>query len=211
MTRLLTLASMALLVLLTGCSPHYVSAAMEVGEPGLVQILLRDQRIGGNRASVLAADLLYCYPPTGEVIIVPAGYVTDFASVPDGLGRVLEQYGDSIEAAIVHDWLYAVGEPGRKAWADDLFRYALAEQGVTATDRWTKWIGVTVGGGRSYGNASEWDERFWSKDGAGPVSPPFAKPRSAVVARVNRCNEITARREARTFIDKHGSHTWPRA
>lgn len=42
---------------------------------------------------------------SSEVIIVPVGYVTDFASVPRGLWNVFPPLGPWARAAIVHDYI----------------------------------------------------------------------------------------------------------
>lgn len=45
--------------------------------------------------------------PTGDVVInIPAGFVTDFASVPQALWSLLPPTGWYGKAAVVHDWLY---------------------------------------------------------------------------------------------------------
>ncbi|EHP6140085.1 DUF1353 domain-containing protein [Escherichia coli] len=41
-----------------------------------------------------------------DVIRVPAGYVTDLASVPRLLWSVFPPHGRYAKAAIIHDWLY---------------------------------------------------------------------------------------------------------
>lgn len=51
-----------------------------------------------------------------EVVLVPAGFVTDFASVPFGVRNLFPALGRHGRPAIIHDWLYlTVGtqEPGR--------------------------------------------------------------------------------------------------
>ena len=44
------------------------------------------------------------YPST-DVVRVPAGYITDFASVPRFFWRILPPWGKYGKAAVVHDWL----------------------------------------------------------------------------------------------------------
>lgn len=185
-------------LLVSGCA---------VGQGAKVMIL-RDERIGSNRAAVLLADLLYCYPPTGEVIIVPRGYVTDFASVPDGAHRVVERYGNNIEAAIVHDWLYAVGEPGRRRFADDVFRYAMAEQGTGPIQRRIAWAAVRIGGNRAYGSDAEWAARFYDGERDEAMPPPFERPATAITTRVADCKSAESRRGSAALIEEFGSHTW---
>lgn len=94
----------------------------------LTELLLRDNEDGrtftligvlGYRSAVLHADLY-----------VPAGFVTDFASVPRGLWNILPKVGQWNRAAVVHDYLYATNGVTRQQ-ADDVFREALCACGVT--------------------------------------------------------------------------------
>ena len=62
-------------------------------------------------------------------LTVPAGLITDLASVPRWARRVVDRVGPHLEAAIVHDWLYIAwqdlsnGEPLRqdRDFADAVF------------------------------------------------------------------------------------------
>lgn len=46
---------------------------------------------------------------SGETIDVPAGFITDFASIPRFLWSVLPPYGRYAAASVIHDWLYKTG------------------------------------------------------------------------------------------------------
>ena len=46
------------------------------------------------------------------IVVVPAGFATDFASVPRAFWRLLPPFGEYMLAAVVHDYLYAVGARG---------------------------------------------------------------------------------------------------
>lgn len=59
-----------------------------------------------------------------EVITVPKGFKTDFASVPRFLWAFFPPYGKYTEAAIMHDYLYDLQDRPRKV-ADQLFYDAL--------------------------------------------------------------------------------------
>ena len=61
---------------------------------------------------------------SGDVITVPKGYVTDFASVPRALWAIEPPLGDAGKAAVLHDWLYETGERSR-AEADRIFLEAM--------------------------------------------------------------------------------------
>lgn len=41
-----------------------------------------------------------------ERVIIPIGFITDFASIPRALWRVLPPTGKYGKAAVIHDWLY---------------------------------------------------------------------------------------------------------
>lgn len=45
-------------------------------------------------------------PALPGIIIVPAGFVTDLASIPRLFWNILPPFGKYTEAAVVHDWVY---------------------------------------------------------------------------------------------------------
>lgn len=80
--------------------------------------------------------------------IVPAGFRTDFASVPRVVVWLIPRFGRYTAAAILHDWLCTVGiETGQATSreADGLFRRVMREQGVPVVRRWLMWAGVRWG------------------------------------------------------------------
>lgn len=84
------------------------------------------------------------------LFVVPAGFETDFASVPRLFWTVIgHPAGRYAQAAVLHDWLYSTQAVSR-ARADALFREAMAVLGVPAWQRWTMWAGVRVGGWAAY-------------------------------------------------------------
>ena len=94
-------------------------------------------------------------PAGGDVIAVPAGFVTDFASVPWGFWNLEPPLGDAGKAAVVHDYLYATkGLGGRysRAQADGIFRQALGALGVPLWKRTLLWAAVRVGGASGWGS-----------------------------------------------------------
>src|SRR5262245_11770367 len=60
---------------------------------------------GDGNDSVLMTELSYRIGETTHVIVVPAGFVTDFASTPRAIWSVLPPTGRYQMAAIVHDFL----------------------------------------------------------------------------------------------------------
>ncbi|MFC4373053.1 DUF1353 domain-containing protein [Nocardia halotolerans] len=93
-----------------------------------------------------------------ETFTVPAGFRTDFASVPRALVWLIPRYGDYTRAAILHDYLCRTGEVG-PADADGLFRRSLREAGVSVPRRWMMWAAVRLGSrlrGASVGAVLVW-------------------------------------------------------
>jgi hypothetical protein len=78
-----------------------------------------------------------------NTVTVPAGLITDLASVPRIARSVIDRVGPHLEAAIVHDYLYVAWQdiPGRDArdqdryFADQLFLAGMVAAGVSWTKR----------------------------------------------------------------------------
>ena len=62
--------------------------------------------------------------PSKEIIKVPAGFVTDFASVPRIFWRILPPLGPYKAAALIHDYLYYTGLYN-KVRSDEIFLEAM--------------------------------------------------------------------------------------
>ena len=89
-----------------------------------------------------------------RTIIVPAGFITDFASIKVlhnaflfVLFALVSGYGNY--AATVHDWLYEHGSMTRKQ-ADAVLYRALRAEGVARWRAWLFWAGVRIGGAKQY-------------------------------------------------------------
>lgn len=113
---------------------------------------------------------------------IPRGYVTDFASVPLiavwATGLDLQALGPWAWAALVHDWLYAIGEPGLREIADDCFRERLDLDDVHRGTAAMLYRAVRLGGAGGYKKAPSWwsTENFADPEtGAYPVPPPFSR------------------------------------
>jgi hypothetical protein len=82
-------------------------------------------------------------------IVVPAGFVTDFASVP----RVPVAYwlfgGTANAAAVIHDWLYTTGI-FPKDTADSVFYEAMRASGIGFLRARFMYWGVAYGGGMAW-------------------------------------------------------------
>lgn len=92
----------------------------------------------------LDKPLVYQSDLLGE-IVVPAGFKTDFASVPRLVGMYLLFGGKGERAAVVHDWLYSQHKVSREL-ADDVFREALIATGYARWEYEPMYAGVRVGG-----------------------------------------------------------------
>ena len=82
-------------------------------------------------------------------IDVPAGYVTDLASVPRALLTIFPPHGRYAKAAIIHDYLYA-NALGSKRWADRVFLEAMGVLGVPKWRKWTMYLAVRLFGQGNY-------------------------------------------------------------
>ena len=79
-------------------------------------------------------------------IIVPKGFVTDYASIPKPLWSFgLPPHGKYGKAAIIHDYLYWKQDCTRKQ-ADNLLLIAMKESGVSTLQQSEIYHGVSAGG-----------------------------------------------------------------
>lgn len=79
-------------------------------------------------------------------ITVPAGFKTDYASVPRIVGAYLLFGGKGKRAAVVHDWLYSGALEVTRELADAVFKEALQATGYSAFTVAAMYAGVRVGG-----------------------------------------------------------------
>lgn len=92
-----------------------------------------------DKCAIVIEDLHYEYK--SEVITVPAGFKTDFASVPR-IPIIFEVVGDrGMAAATVHDWLYQTGAMGRKE-SDKVLLQALRDTKVGKFRSYLMYFGV---------------------------------------------------------------------
>lgn len=83
-------------------------------------------------------------------IVVPAGFITDFASIPRVLWNILPPTGKYTKAAVLHDWLYRTTNLATRKQADDVLLEAMKVCGVSWWQRVAIYSGVRVGGMSSY-------------------------------------------------------------
>lgn len=91
-------------------------------------------------------------------IIAPTRFETDFASIPPWALWLISPFGKHSEAAVIHDWLYALG-PKRdheaRHRADRVFRAALEAVGIGIFKRTIMYYAVRFGGKSAFGCEDE--------------------------------------------------------
>ena len=92
--------------------------------------------------------------PSRAAITVPAGFTTDFASVPSMFWSVVPPTGRYGLAAVVHDWLYWQ-QSGKRAEADQVFHDAMGQLGVPGLKRFVmtqavRWFGGSYWHGNTH-------------------------------------------------------------
>ena len=80
-----------------------------------------------------------------EIITVPKGFVTDFASIPRMLWVVLPPWGTYGKACVLHDYLYFSGIYDRNR-CDDIFLESMGVLDVSWVKRRIMYRGVRTGG-----------------------------------------------------------------
>jgi Protein of unknown function (DUF1353) len=89
-----------------------------------------------------------CYEGRDDTFLVPAGFETDFASVPRVVVWLIPAYGVYTRAAILHDYLLTNVLPTGNISSNDIdgiFRRVMQELGVPFARRWLMWSGVRWG------------------------------------------------------------------
>lgn len=154
-------------------------------------VMLFNQTKDGRKLFTLDAEFPYCDVDTGKVIVVPRWYVTDFASVPWYGQGFVDPQGPTARAAIVHDWLYTIGEKGKREEADAIFLRAMLKYGVPPFQANLAYKAVRVGGEKGYGLPTDW--RFTDPRRQDQIQPPpFPKPRTGAVRILPRCQGFGA-------------------
>ncbi|THD60699.1 DUF1353 domain-containing protein [Phenylobacterium sp.] len=136
----------------------------------LVLVLLDDKEHpsirGGRSLWALERPLTYKPSNRGDTITVPAGAVTDLASIPRFAWSLLPPDGPWVKAAVVHDFLYrtegtgviwAGHEPGvtkqyDRSEADFVLRDGMQNRGVDVIRRNIIWAAVRLFGGWGWGH-----------------------------------------------------------
>lgn len=125
----------------------------------------------GRRAEALIEPYRFAIPLTKGPnagwtldVTVPAGFVTDLHSKPGWSEQLTLKTRLALEAAVIHDWLYAVGAPGdddARALADQAYGDILAFYGVEGFTHWSVTRAVRLSGDKHFGDPAEL--RFYNK------------------------------------------------
>jgi hypothetical protein len=122
---------------------------------------------GDNKHWIVAEEMDYTIGSTDDMIAVPAGFVTDFASIPQPLWSLgLSPQGRYSRAAVIHDYLYW-SQACTREQSDRLMVIAMKESDVGRFDEAIVYQGVKNGG------ASAWRENAREREAGLPrVVPP---------------------------------------
>lgn len=118
-----------------------------------------------TRRRMLKRIRYFAAPDAAEPIIVPKGFITDYASIPRIFWPLLPPWGKYGPAAIVHDYLYTRAgmtvpspeDPSRmvesdRKTADRIFLLAMAQLGVGVVKRYVMYFAVRLFGRAAYKN-----------------------------------------------------------
>ncbi len=80
---------------------------------------------------------------------VPAGFITDFASVPKIFWNILPPWGKYGKAAVLHDYLYRTKLVSRKK-ADEIFLLSMKVLKVSFCKRYLMYLAVRIFGKKAW-------------------------------------------------------------
>ncbi len=158
---------------------HEAIGVAETRHQLMAVAILSNMERQGRTLAVVIQPYAYAHPvkATDIVVNVPVGFVTDFASIPPLAQILIQPFGRHAPAAVVHDYLYAVGASRARKYADLLFRQAMREAGVAFVRRWLMYLAVRLGGKKGYGLPNDW--QFVSPADGSPASPTISKDAAA--------------------------------
>lgn len=151
---------LALGAALWGCHAPSVSAQDNVATNWLERAgLLKYRDVGGILSFTRFKDEVYVlnspirWTPAPESVlrevVVPAGFVTDLASIPAIFFSLFRPDGAYAHAAVIHDFLYWQQTTTREV-ADEIFRVAMHDLGVSPIERYLLFRGVASMGQGSW-------------------------------------------------------------
>lgn len=137
--------------------------------------ILADLQKKGRTLAVVTKPYTYYHEVKGTeiVVTVPEGFVTDFASIPGPAQALIQPFGRHAPAAVLHDFLYALGQRKARAYADRLFLHAMKESGVPYWRRSVMYRMVRFFGGGGYSLDEDW--AFVDVEYGQETTPPYPK------------------------------------
>ncbi len=107
---------------------------------------LHAEQLSGN-AWILARGFGYMSENTDTLVFVPAGFVTDFASIPDTLVSVFGRpSGEIAQPAVLHDFMCSKRDIYSRKYADAMFLEALADANIGWLKRHAMYLAVRLFG-----------------------------------------------------------------
>lgn len=96
----------------------------------------------------------YIYKTKSYLILVPAGFITDFASIPKIFHSLILPYGKHTAASVIHDWLYSEKcyYKFTRLEADRMFLEIMHENGVNFFQAYLMYIAVRIFGNKYFKN-----------------------------------------------------------
>jgi len=107
--------------------------------------------LNGGRKRKLVKKLIYYSKSLNQMVAVPEGFITDFASVPRIFWNILPPSGKYTKAAVLHDYFYQTHLVDKKT-ADNIFKEAMECLGVSKFKIWCMYNAVKFFGASSYKN-----------------------------------------------------------
>ncbi|MDE1139996.1 MAG: DUF1353 domain-containing protein [Paraburkholderia tropica] len=115
--------------------------------------LVSDATNSGRGTWRLTAPLVYQSDVAKQTFTVPAGFETDFASVPRAPIAFLLTADSAHAASAVHDFLYTPPHPVAREVADAVLKEAAEVSGVSAWRANLMFWGVRLGGASHWGDS----------------------------------------------------------
>lgn len=84
-----------------------------------------------NGSRLFKLEFSFRYLSSLGTVTVPAGFITDGASIPRIFWNILAPFGEYFEAAVIHDYLYSPhNRRFRREQADEIFKEAMFNVGI---------------------------------------------------------------------------------
>jgi len=161
-------------------------------------------REGQRTNFIVGRDILYCRQETGDLLLVPSGFVTDLASVSNWLRAIMmiNESPREFPGAILHDWLYAISRPENEddhQYSDMLFREELDDAEAGWLTRRMFPLGTRIGGRSAVGRPAE--VRFATEESCRRGHGFRGVPQNAIVGRYGE--GLPAGNKCEGFLDDY--------